>query len=607
MSDDIKDKVRAGIRAQVEKLISDGYSVEDVQALVPKLQAEVKKRLTPFGPPAPDSAQSDEMRLAAMGRQKQEYDEKYGKYEKPTGIESVGRAITGGLAGGATLGFSSPENRLTQAGNALTLARRTGASEDSMRRLTEEFNLAKAEVQAGQEHPYVAGAASLVGGAYGPGARVGKAVTEGLKDSARLVPRLLAGGAAGGAVEGAGRGVASGQDLGGIAQDTLEGSAAGIVGAGAGYVAGKGLEAAGKVSKKVREYATAKRAGLYDDPEMKSLPSGAKGNQRASEIARDRVLTRDDEIASEAQQAYRNAVDPRVKTPIDPDAVRAPLRDLAEANQTSTGANVNPGVPPMLRRVTDGLGYEPDVGDALKLRRAIGEEAGFGAAAPTQEQLAARKVYGALRQSVRQAAPEVAQADDAFANYKRGQARRNDILFRSEDGGRPVDLPDHMGPEAASLAEVPSARQAMRIGDEMKAATAIGRFGDDSVEAQRLAPYLEELAGQDPKFKEALDFLLAKKALEATSPSLSPVLQTNLNQAVSLGGMLNVGKQNARALGRTTFDLGDALSSNAAEATGGAAALKNPVVSAYRNQQERKEKEQRELSEKLKARRGRKE
>lgn len=335
------------------------------------------------------------------------------------------------------------------------------------------------------------------------------------------------------------------------AADALDGSVMGGAFGAAGYGLGKAVEGVARsVSPWVGRFMDAKRAGRID--EAAALPQGQEGVQKAAELAAARVMARDAALAQGASTQYSSAVTPRLNQPAPVSPVRKSLLELSLENKTSAGRPLNDAVPEQIAKVTSDLGDAPVLDDMLRVRRAVGETAGFGAAAPTAEQVAQQKIYQALRQGVREASPEVAQADDAYTAFKRQQSRRNDILFRREDGARQVQLAD----EALESTQVPPAA---RVGDEITAARTLGRVGDESKPALEIAPYLDELASQDPVFKQALDQLLAKKALEATRFGRNP-LQSGLSDAVAGGGLLRLSEQGTRAAARRVAEVGDGLS-----------------------------------------------
>jgi hypothetical protein len=353
-----------------------------------------------------------------------------------------------------------------------------------------------------------------------------------------------------------------------------------------------GQAAVRRVSPWIRRAAEADEAGLMEG--ARALPRGKEGVQRASEQARDDILAEDEAMTAQARQDYRAGTEAALNRPLPMEPIRRRVLDVGVQSRPISSDRTDP-TPIVQRgqRVLSDLRNNPTVGDALQVRRGLDEDAAFGAPAPTPEQLAARQVRGAVREAVRDASPAVAAADDQFANFRRGQERRNDILFSSEQGGRAASLSDE------ALEAMPAGmRQALRVGDEKKAAAVLERLGDDSVEALRMAPYLDELRAQHPAFGQALDRLMAKKSLEATRLfTLEPGPRTNLQNAVAqvpgVGGPMSMALQYGRGLGRTAdraLSAADALDSPAMQqGMRGAPALNLNILDALmaRRQEQR--------------------
>jgi hypothetical protein len=450
------------------------------------------------------------------------------------------------------------ENLISNAADTFTLGAYSGLTD--MAGITSPQG--RAELAA--KHPggamYGQGAGALAGALSGPARMLTEGIETGVRTLApdlanRLLGRVGANVTAGAMVGGTQNYLESGGDLDATLQGVGGGSATSLVASGVPEgvrAARRGLQGA---SPWIGRYADAKDAGRLGAAE--ALPRGREGIQRASERARDDILTADEGLTQQAQTDYQAQIAPALGRPIDMSPVRrAVLQSGVNSRPASTGSPE--AATPIVRRgqqVLDDLRVDPTVDDALFVRRGLDEEAAMGSPMPpTPEQRAARQMRGGVRQAIRDASPEVAQADDQFTQFRRGQERRNDILFRSEDGGRGVQLADD------ALEAMPAGmRQALRVGDEIKAAQFLETMGDESIEAMRRAPYFDELRRQHPAFGEALDQLMAKKALEATRlDTVTPQVRTNLAQALGqlpimgglLGGGTNLAAQYARGAGR---------------------------------------------------------
>lgn len=439
--------------------------------------------------------------------------------------------------------------------------------------------------QLAAEHPNMAalgkGTGIAASAAIGPGRLAGTGAQQIVSAAApRLAAsaggRILASGATGAL---AGTALAGGESAvaGNNAEEAADALKAGALSGGAGGLllgaGAEGLRALGNMirgsSPWIDRYARARDSGALDqvraDTRSGALPAGKEGIRRASERARDEILARDATLTGEATGAYRGAVDPLRPQRVPATPVQTRLLDLEAQNMTSSGEPISATLPRVSERVSRQVGEAPTLDDLLRIRANLDEQAGFGAPAPSNSQLATRQVRGAVRQGIREASPVVAAADDEFSRFAQTQNRRSDILTGREAGARAADAPVIPG-EAAPL----------RVSDEVGAATRLGRIGDETEEGLRLAPYLEELAAQDPAFRQALDRLVAKKAFEGTRLSLTNPIQQNLTKATGFAGFKPLLQQNAQALGAR-------LVLPAAEAAGAASGALVPYSAPFFN------------------------
>lgn len=357
--------------------------------------------------------------------------------------------------------------------------------------------------------------------------------------------------------------------------------------------------AAAKTSQLLRRnptigrYARAKTAGAYDSPDMKALAPGQEGMQQAAEQGLERIVNRDRELAQQASRAYQQAVEPELTRPIDTEAMRMRLLEGRQANiDPDSGLPIRPEVDTAYNRAFDNTPEQATVRGTLMRRRGLQQDASFGSPSPTEAQNAARDVYQTFRQAVRQASPAVAAADDSYTAHARQAARRSDILFNTEEnvipngGGsgapdaRVIDADPSVPTGAAAALEGPAD---MRVSKARSAATTLSRVDDTNVPGLRAARFLEELAGQDPAFAQALNFIANKKALEGTRFGL-PQLPTSLTGATSFAGKLPFAQQNLRALGARIVD---PVANSVGRGAGPALTL-NPVMQAFQAEQERK-------------------
>jgi hypothetical protein len=329
---------------------------------------------------------------------------------------------------------------------------------------------------------------------------------------------------AGAAVGGTQGALESGGDL----ETTLEGVAGG---AGTSLVAAgvpEGVRAARSTiqgaSPWIGRYNAAKESGKLDAAE--ALPKGQEGITRASEGARDKILARRDAKMSEAGGKYQAAESAESAAPADVGKVREALDKVRQGNLLSSGRPVSQALDDEISALESQLLDDVPTSDLLALRRSLQERANFQNKSPSDREMASRKLYDALRQGVRASSPKLAEADDMFSAASKEAGKTDELLGSSKP--------------------IKSFKQ------KRAAAAELEHLGNDSVPAQRRAPDLEALAKQDPAFAQALDDLMAKKALEATRLSLNPGTRSSFTPAVShIGGMpLQVAAQLGRAGGR---------------------------------------------------------
>lgn len=333
------------------------------------------------------------------------------------------------------------------------------------------------------------------------------------------------------------------------------GGAAGTGGAAAGE-AMTGLSKLLRLDPWIRRYAEAQMGGAYKDPAMQALPGGKEGIQEASRQGLGRIMTQDAKRLTEAGGEWQKTMDAEGQRPLDGRALTDQLEQGRRANvdpdsQLPIRDSVERAYQTAIRRTPE----QPTVQGSVMRRQGLRADAAFDSPSPTPEQDAARAVYSALRQGVRNASPAMASADDAYAAEAARAARTHDILANTEEnvitGG-----PGHIGGEARPMespAELGVEPGRMRVGKERQAITTLRRVGDTNEPGLRAKQFLDELYHQDPEFAKAIDFILAKKAKEATSLGL-PMQSLDIHGVAGAGGMLGLASQNARFLGARLAD-----------------------------------------------------
>lgn len=383
----------------------------------------------------------------------------------------------------------------------------------------------------------------VLGGARG----AGKIIDTGARGLVGAVAPSLAR-SAGGRIAGA----TAAAGLSGGVQDRLlggSGKAGAALGAGFGAAGATVAEAAPAIVSMLKggkgwvgKYAKAKDSGLLAQAEAEgkagTLEKGPVGQFKAGGQARDRILTRDEQLAALEDAEQKAAREPHMQSPADQGAIETKLGELGERNKLSTVQELPPGeAGPAARNVRDEgleaelatlrrkLGPNPSNEDVLKLRSDYQEAAGFGAPDPTAEQRKARKVYMALREGLQDS--PIGAADRKYEQAQLARERRNDLMIGSEAGPREVKVPDR-----APGAPAPG-RQSYRVGDEERMAERLGRLGDGSVPGAKTDPRLAELRAQgDPEINAALDELEGRKSWMATRFG-APEMPTNFSKAVA--------------------------------------------------------------------------
>jgi hypothetical protein len=409
----------------------------------------------------------------------------------------------------------------------------------------------------------------------------------------------------------------------------------------------------------IPRYLRAKDAGTYQTPEMQALPSGAEGLHEAARQGHGRVAARMGEQERAAGTAYEAALNPPKPPMLTPQELpaqgpRNSALDRFEQLRTQRriglelehgagpGQRATPEGTPLLESPATGLDrpvdrqklitaleaqraknidpntgipFDPDIDlkfaqtikrlgpsgttntveGVIGQRRAIGEKGNFGNPNASTEDKAWQKIYMAHRQAIRDAAPDVGAADDAYAAYANRAARNRDIIYQTEDDVLPAQMkPSATEPSDELLApktpETPEVKR-MRVLKEKLGVRNLERYGDTASKPGReMQPYLEELAASDPEFGDALNFIGAKSALEGTRIG-APHLPTNLTGATEhLGGIsMNWIRQNARFLVARGFDPA-MLAAGKLKLVAPFTGATNPLFEAYAATKEREKK-----------------
>lgn len=412
--------------------------------------------------------------------------------------------------------------------------------------------------------------AMRIGPSYAESATADAAAAPGDRDMGRLMgagtggPALLAKGTMAGAraLMPAVRPAIQGAYAGTVASTAAGAAAGGLEGANEGAssplnalpLLGGAASAALRSNKTIGRFARSKERGTFQDPEMPQQ-GGAEGIQKAAERGHGKVARRMAAKDATESRAYHEAVDPRLDTPVDADALRMDILEGRQAHlDPDSGIPLRDDVDAAYNRAFDNTPETPTVRGTLARRRALQQDAAYESQNPSEKQLANREVYQTFRRAVRNASPEVAAADDRFTAHAGQRSRANDILYNTEENVIPSGNahPDALPIDYADAPESASGRP--RVGKERSAVSTLKRIDDDNEPGLRAARYLEELAEMDPAFAQALDFIAAKKSQVGTRFSLKGLKPTSLTGATEFGGWGPTARQNARALGAQVLD-----------------------------------------------------
>lgn len=252
--------------------------------------------------------------------------------------------------------------------------------------------------------------------------------------------------------------------------------------------------------------------------------------------------------------------------PVDREGLIANLRAQQAKNiNPDTGRPFNAEVDAMFNKAIVDLGPEGTtntVEGVLGQRKALGETANFGNPIASTTDKAAQRAYRGLRSSIRETAPEIGAADDAYAASANKDARARELIYKSDAEvataqphaaatepapGSTVDPADELFGAREPPPEPGSPEAKMAVLKEQQGVRNLERIGDtESKPGREYQRYLEELAQQDPEFRAALDFIGAKSGYEATRFGLHSHMPTHLGRATQ--PLFRIGMQNLDAL-----------------------------------------------------------
>lgn len=354
---------------------------------------------------------------------------------------------------------------------------------------------------------------------------------------------------------------ASGAVVGG-AQGGNEGAETGaILGAG-GTLVGEAAKLGGRAvrgaSQYVDDFARAKQAGAYENPQLAGAPKGTEGVQKVAEGVRDRIFARMEQLGADQKKEYAAAIAPYLQKGVNRDKAIEALNVAYHKNlHPDTEVPLDAGFAKAIEDTIKELYQaEPTLAGVSSRMGRVREEAGYQNPSPSPENVSARKLYSSLDASIDSSVgPEVQAARGQAASNAKGHRRYRDIMLRSEGnvsrGAGPEDVPG----EITTVADEMKPGD-MRVQKETQAARFLKRVGDDNVPGNEAKSYLEELAAADPEFARQIELLRAKKAQEAVRPSMRGQTPQSLTGAVEAGGWGPLIYQQGRTLGAHVLEPG---------------------------------------------------
>lgn len=326
----------------------------------------------------------------------------------------------------------------------------------------------------------------------------------------------------------------------GMANAFEEGLAPGAVGGAAFSALGQGMSAGDRalqsVSPRIKDLVSAKRAGLYESPELQGAPKGLDGVRKVAENASDAVLARDQAMSARDKRVFDADMAPHMSSDkIDVNKAQMALLQKYNDNlHRDTGEPKDPALAQALEDAAVSLGSTKTLAGMLDNLQVTRGKANFESTSPTPENTANRQVYDAQNQALDDVVPEqVRRARGEARKSLEGERRRHDILANTEG-----DI---------SRGQTSAGDENVRVSREKRIATLLQRAGDENVPGREAKRYLEELAAQDPEIARQIELVRAKKAQEAARFSFEPLVPLNLagtNEAAGYGPAM---RQIARA------------------------------------------------------------
>ena len=255
------------------------------------------------------------------------------------------------------------------------------------------------------------------------------------------------------------------------------------------------------------------------DPEMKALPAGKKGYAVAGRNARDKIVDAGHTELRQARANYGREIDEIAAAAgdhkVSQEAIVNRLGEMRAENQVN-GVSVDDALGAALDKVSkmmtaktghlDEFGKEIAVPAAsfkeiLRVKKGVERLAEFGMPV-TAENRPYREIHKMFADEAEALDPtgRLARLNAEYAETMGKLESANDVLFGKE------------APEVSSRA---SARRA--------ATNKLMRAGDDTTSGTANDEFLEELAALDPEYRQAIDTVRQKKAIEATRFGLTQI------------------------------------------------------------------------------------
>lgn len=297
-----------------------------------------------------------------------------------------------------------------------------------------------------------------------------------------------------------------------------------------------------EMGRVIRSLDEAKASGVMETPEFKALPKGAPGFNQAATTAEEQLATHNETLLKDARQQYQKDLADITATHADRHHLvseTAGTIDKLAAENTVNGVVGDEHLAKALDKVGRMIAKDTGVptahganvtvpavkvGDLLKIKRLVANEADYGNPA-TPETRPYRILDKTIGRDLEGVDPRVGEMNAKYAATMDQLEKSNEILY----GAQSPDIN-------------------RSISKQKRARGMLGRVGDETQAATLAAKDVEDLKALDPRYKEIVASVEAKKAVERSRFGLPHV--SRRIEHLPFAFM----QQNATALGAHVID-----------------------------------------------------